>query len=81
MLTPEVLAVELVYGPDGGGEPAGRQIVPMRMTGAQDGAVTYEAELGLIDSGTVTYGVRVRPQHPGCRSRSPFRWSNGRDGG
>ena len=36
----------------------------MRITGAQDGAVTYEAELGSIDSGAVTYGVRVRPQHP-----------------
>ena len=63
-LTPEMLAVELVYGPDGGGEPAETRIVPMRMTGARDGAVTYEAELGSIDSGAVTYGVRVRPQHP-----------------
>ncbi len=65
-LTPEMLAVELVYGQDGGGEPAATRIVPMRMTGARDGAVTYEAELGSIDSGAVTYGVRVRPQHPGA---------------
>ena len=53
--------MELVYGPDGGGEPAATHIVPMRMTGARDGVVTYEAELGSIDSGAVTYGVRVRP--------------------
>jgi hypothetical protein len=59
-----MLAVELVYGQDGGGEPAETHIVPMRMASAQDGAITYEAELGSIDNGAVTYGVRVRPQHP-----------------
>ena len=40
------------------------QVVPMRMRGALDGTVTYEAELGSINSGAVTYGVRVRPQYP-----------------
>jgi len=63
-ITPGMLAVELVYGPERDGELAQTQVVLMRMTGAQDGAVTYEAELGSIDSGAVIYGVRVRPQHP-----------------
>ena len=59
-----MLVVELVYGPERDGGLAQTQIVPMRMTGSQDGKVTYEAELGSIDGGAVIYGVRVRPQHP-----------------
>ncbi len=63
-LAPEMLAVELVYGPERSGELTESQIVPLRLTASQAGEYVYEGEFGPIDRGAVTYGVRVRPHHP-----------------
>jgi starch phosphorylase len=67
-LAPESLTVELVYGPERAGgrfQPSTEtQIVPLRLAGGAGGEFTYAGEFGPIDRGAVTYGVRVRPQHP-----------------
>jgi len=63
-LTPEMLAVELVYGTERAGALTETQVVPLRLTGDQAGACIYEGEFGPIDRGVVSYGVRVRPHHP-----------------
>ncbi len=64
-LKPEWLAVELVSGPERDGELLETYVAAMRLVGSAEGAVLrYEAELGPIARGAVSYGVRVRPQHP-----------------
>jgi starch phosphorylase len=63
-LTPAMLAMELVYGLERDGELVQPKIAGMRMTEMEAGTARYEAELGAVGSGVLTYGVRVRPQHP-----------------
>jgi starch phosphorylase len=60
-IKPEWLAVELVYGPEQDGVLAQTHLTPMRLIGQDGDVCTYAAELGPVGSGTVSYGVRVRP--------------------
>lgn len=62
-LSPDDLAVELVYGQHKDGRLETAAALPMQLVGTEDGAYLYEASEAFPDSGSFGYGVRVRPNH------------------
>lgn len=65
-LTPDDLAVELVYGHEQDGQMADATALAMERVddpAGPAGVLTYEAEFHTAESGKFTYGVRVRPSH------------------
>ncbi len=65
-LRPEDVRVEVVAGHDEDGEIAGRRVLEMRSAGrGEDGAYRYRAQLQPETNGSLVYGVRVVPAHPG----------------
>jgi glycogen phosphorylase len=68
-LDPKDLAVELVYGHEEDGQLVDATDLPMRLVSHEDGAYCYEEEFHTVESGTFTYGVRVRPHHPDLPNR------------
>ena len=70
-LTPGDVRVELVTARDDNGTLVEQRVVEMRSTReAEDGALRYTAEMDRFHTGSVVYGVRVAPYHPGLAS--PF---------
>ncbi len=63
-LSPDDLAVELVFGRPGGDDLADATVIPMQRVGGSEGELRYEAAFDAAESGTFVYGVRVRPTHP-----------------
>ncbi len=63
-LSPDDLAVELVFGRPGSDGLLDATVVPMQRVGGGDGELRYEATFDATESGTFVYGVRVRPAHP-----------------
>ena len=62
-LTPDEVAVEIVYGFQDGAD--GLTDEPMQLTGRdQDGAYLYRGLLSPTSSGQLIYGVRIVPVHP-----------------
>jgi starch phosphorylase len=57
------LAVEVVYGAAAGEGLQGAQSVPMALAGGSHGEHRYEVTFAFPESGTIAYGVRVRPDH------------------
>ena len=55
----------LVYGRQEGDSLESVQAVPMTLAGRADGEYLYEASFGFQESGTIVYGVRVRPARAG----------------
>ncbi len=65
-LRPSDVRVELVAGRDANGEVVERRVIPMRAEGRmEDGAYRYCAQLQPETNGSLVYGVRVTPWHPG----------------
>jgi glycogen phosphorylase len=65
-LTPDDVHVELVAGRDEKGTPHVERIAPMERVGkANDGIYRYKAQLLPETTGSLVYGVRVVPYHPG----------------
>lgn len=62
-LDPADLIVELVYGRESEGQLRDAAAIPMRLLGGAGGEQRYEARFDVQESGTFTYGVRVRPDH------------------
>ena len=67
-LSPDDLAVELVFGHMADDDLADATVIPMRLLagaggGASGGALDYVVSFDSPESGTFTYGVRVRPHH------------------
>ncbi|HZC08145.1 MAG TPA: hypothetical protein VE338_21085 [Ktedonobacterales bacterium] len=70
-LTPDDVRVELVTARDDNGTLVEQRIAEMRPgAAAQDGALRYSGEVDRFHTGSVVYGVRVAPSHPGLAS--PF---------
>ncbi len=70
-LTPADVRVELVTARDDNGALVEQRVVEMRPDGEPvDGALRYRAEMERFHTGSVVYGVRVAPTHPGLAS--PF---------
>ncbi|HEX6816738.1 MAG TPA: alpha-glucan family phosphorylase, partial [Ktedonobacterales bacterium] len=68
-LKPEDGRVEVVAGHDDDGEITDRHVVEMSSAGrADDGAYRYRAQLQPTSNGTLVYGVRAVPSHPGLPS-------------
>lgn len=63
-LSPDDLAVELVYGRMADGRLQDAAVLPMRLTAGSAGEYAYETVLEIAESGQFDYGVRVRPDHP-----------------
>ena len=65
-LTPADARIELVYGQDEDGEARGRCVVEMKREGrAEHGVYHYTASIHPETSGSLVYGVRATPTHPG----------------
>lgn len=64
-LSPDELAVELVYGREGKvtGQLRDVAAASMRLLGGDQGEYSYEAAFDTPESGAFAYGVRVRPHH------------------
>jgi starch phosphorylase len=62
-LSPDDLAVELVYGQHRDGRLETAAALPMQLVSVADGVYRYEAVEAFPDSGSFGYGVRVRPHH------------------
>jgi starch phosphorylase len=63
---PSDVRVELVSGRDENGEVVDRRVTPMRPEGRmEDGTYRYCAQLQPESNGSLVYGVRVVPGHPG----------------
>jgi starch phosphorylase len=70
-LTLDDVRVELVTARDENGALVEQRVVEMRSTReTEDGALRYTAEMDRFHTGSVVYGVRVAPYHPGLAS--PF---------
>ncbi|HEX8982115.1 MAG TPA: alpha-glucan family phosphorylase [Ktedonobacterales bacterium] len=70
-LTPNDVRVELVTARDENGVFAEQRVVEMKADPkAVDGAIRYTAEMERHHTGSVVYGVRIAPYHPGLAS--PF---------
>jgi starch phosphorylase len=68
-LTPEDVRVELVYAQDDDGEVRGRCVVAMERKGrAEHGVYRYHATISPETTGSLIYGVRATPTHPGLTS-------------
>jgi starch phosphorylase len=63
-LSPDDLAVELVYGQHRDGKLTSAAALPMTLVGTEGGAYLYEASEAFPESGSFGYGVRVRADHP-----------------
>lgn len=77
-LSPNDLAVELVYGRMLDGRLQDATALPMRLTGSKAGEYTYEAILDVSESGHFDYGVRVRAHHellPNPFAANLIRWA------
>jgi starch phosphorylase len=65
-LRPEDVRVELVVARDEDGALRDRRVVPIKCAGkAPDGSYTYAAVVEPDASGSMVYGLRVVPTHPG----------------
>ncbi|HET9110239.1 MAG TPA: alpha-glucan family phosphorylase [Ktedonobacterales bacterium] len=70
-LTPDDVRVELVTARDENGALVEQRVAEMRAKGtAEGGALRYSGEIDRFHTGSVVYGVRVAPSHPGLAS--PF---------
>lgn len=69
-LGPADLAVELVYGRQRDGDLSSVTVVPMQLVGSDGDEFWYRIACAFAESGTLAYGVRVRPDHPDLPS--PF---------
>ncbi|HEX8729832.1 MAG TPA: alpha-glucan family phosphorylase [Ktedonobacterales bacterium] len=70
-LKPEDVRVELVTARDENGKLVEQRVAEMRPASEpEDGALRYTAEMDRFHTGSVVYGVRVAPRHPG--QASPF---------
>ncbi len=71
-LTPADVRVELVVARDENGDLRERRVIAMRAESAagetRDGARRYQARFDPTASGSLVYGVRVVPSHPGLRN-------------
>ncbi len=76
-LTPDDVSVSLVAGVDDNGVLRGVHAIPMRLvSSSHDGQFDYEASLVPDVNGSLVYGVRVLPHHPGLAH--PFEMGLGR---
>jgi glycogen phosphorylase len=76
-LGPDDVSVTLVAGIDDNGTLHSTENVPMQLVpGSEDGLRRYEAQLVPGANGSLVYGVRVVPQHPGLAH--PFEMGLGR---
>ncbi|MBF6591985.1 MAG: alpha-glucan phosphorylase, partial [Ktedonobacterales bacterium] len=65
-LRPRDVRVELVAARDENGELRDRRVIPLESAGKDDqGSYRYSATLEPNASGSLVYGVRVVPSHPG----------------
>lgn len=62
-LSPDDLAVELVFGHEQDGELVDAVALPMRLVRRTGAEAHYEATFDAAESGAFAYGVRVRPGH------------------
>jgi starch phosphorylase len=62
-LQPGDLAVEIVYGQAKGDSLENATAVPLVLAGGANGEYRYEVTVGFPESGAISYGVRVRPDH------------------
>jgi starch phosphorylase len=62
-LSPDDLAVELVYGRPAAGNLQDAATVPMKLVRGRDAERHYVVAFNLPESGNFAYGVRVRPHH------------------
>ncbi len=62
-LSPDDLAVELVFGRGRDGDLDDAAVLPLHRVGGDGGEYHFEGELRSPESGMFVYGVRVRPQH------------------
>jgi starch phosphorylase len=72
-LTPDDVRVELIYGQDDDGAVRNRCVVTMERKGKlegkpEDGVYRYEATIHPETSGSLIYGVRATPAHPGLHN-------------
>ncbi len=70
-LRPDDVRVELVTARDDNGALNERQVIAMRQEGGEgqaDGAYRYRASFDPTANGSLVYGVRVVPSHPGLRN-------------
>lgn len=78
-LTPEDLAVELVYGEASDDHVVPTHSLPMQyIKREEDGSHRYEIHLQPDESGSIAYGVRVLPAHPalvGKHEMGLVRWA------
>jgi starch phosphorylase len=63
-LTPADLAVEWVCARQQSDDLANATILPMKLVGSEGTEYHYEAVCPFRESGSLVYGVRVRPNHP-----------------
>ncbi len=63
-LSPTDIAVEIVAGVRKGEDFDNPVVIPMTVTGSENGAVVYTGNLSPANSGKLAIGVRVRPNHP-----------------
>ncbi|MBM4458170.1 MAG: glycosyltransferase family 1 protein [Chloroflexi bacterium] len=63
-LSPDDLAVELIYGRERDGDLIEATATRLRLVDAAHDEYRYEDALMFSDSGPFAYGVRVRPAHP-----------------
>jgi starch phosphorylase len=70
-LTADDVRVELVTARDDNGALVDQRVIEMRPDRkAEEGALRYRAEMDRFHTGSVVYGVRIAPSHPGLAS--PF---------
>ena len=63
------MRVELIYGQDDDGAVRGRCVVAMERKGkAEHGVYRYHATIHPETTGSLVYGVRATPTHPGLAS-------------
>ena len=71
-LRPDDVRVELVTARDDNGALRERQVIAMRQEGqpgaARDGAYRFQATFDPTANGSLVYGVRLVPSHPGLRN-------------
>ncbi|MCX6032882.1 MAG: alpha-glucan family phosphorylase [Chloroflexi bacterium] len=62
-LSPDDLAMELVYGRPSDGDLRDATVLPMALVSRGDGEYRYAVAFDASESGDFVYGVRVRPAH------------------
>jgi len=68
-LRPDDVRVELVAARDDNGALRERQVIAMRQDGRErEGAYRFQATFDPTANGSLVYGVRVVPSHPGLRN-------------